>query len=49
MSGDDSVKSIIYGNCIANSYGKFRALCAALTEQCTKCDIQNILTKLSTI
>ena len=42
MSGEDSVKSIIYGSCIANSYGKFRALCAALSSMGKSSIIQNI-------
>lgn len=42
MSGEDSVKSIIYGSCIANSYGKFRALCAALSSMGKSFIIQNI-------
>ena len=49
MSGEDSVKSIIYGSCIANSYGKFRALCAALSSMGKSSIIQNIFQRQWTI
>ncbi len=33
MKNESIVKSIIYGNSVINSYGVFRALCAAITEK----------------